>query len=111
LVLREAPGHAVEESLFDFTGGNISKPGAPDVECSKVPRPSPKAGLLTAPSFRAECPALLPLREAPGHAAEESLFDFTSGNISKLGAPHVECGSLLPPFAVRTCPDVLPAFS
>jgi hypothetical protein len=27
------------------------------------------------------------------------------------GAPRVECGSLLPLFAVRACPDVLPAFS
>jgi hypothetical protein len=32
------------------------------------------------PSFRAECPAPLVLREAPGHAAEESLFDLTQGN-------------------------------
>jgi hypothetical protein len=29
-------------------------------------------------SFRAECPALLPLREAPGRAVEESLFDVGS---------------------------------
>jgi hypothetical protein len=85
--------------------------GAPDVECSKVSHPSPKAGLLNAPSFRAERPALLPLREAPGHAAEGSLFDFTGGNISKPGESHVECGSSLPPFAVRACPDVLPEFS
>ena len=28
-------------------------------------------------SFRAECPAILLLREAPGHAVEESLFDVT----------------------------------
>ena len=28
-------------------------------------------------SFRAECPAPLPLREAPGHAAKESLLDVT----------------------------------
>jgi len=40
--------------------------GGPDVECSKVPHLSPKAGLLNAPSFRAECPALLVFREAPG---------------------------------------------
>jgi hypothetical protein len=33
-------------------------------------------------SFRAECPALLSLREAPGHAAEESLFDLTRATIS-----------------------------
>jgi hypothetical protein len=26
-------------------------------------------------------------------------------------AANVECGSLLPPSAVRACPDVLPAFS
>ena len=25
--------------------------------------------------------------------------------------PHVECGSLLPLFAARACPGVLPAFS
>ncbi len=31
--------------------------------------------LRLTPSFRAECPALLVLREAPGHAVEESLFD------------------------------------
>ena len=86
--------------------------GAPHVVCgSLLPDPSRKAALLNASSFRAECPALLPLREAPGHAAEESLFDFTGGNISKPGEPHVECGSLLPPFAVRACPDVLPAFN
>jgi hypothetical protein len=29
-------------------------------------------------SSRAECPALSPLREAPGHAAEGSLFDFAA---------------------------------
>ena len=33
---------------------------------------------LVAPSFRAECPALLPLREAPGHAVEESLLGVSS---------------------------------
>ncbi len=32
---------------------------------------------VVAPSFRAKCPALLVLREAPGHAVEESLFDVT----------------------------------
>jgi hypothetical protein len=44
--------------------------------------PTAGAGLLNAASFRAQCPARLPLREAPGHAAEESLFDFTGVNIS-----------------------------
>src|SRR6185437_5127967 len=33
-------------------------------------------------SFRAECPALLLLREAPGHEVEESLFDVSCGNTS-----------------------------
>ena len=83
---------------------------APHVD-QQGPVPTRKAGLLNASSFRAECPALLPLREAPGHAAEESLFDFTGGNIPKPGKPYVECGSSLPPFAVRACPDVLSAFS
>ena len=32
------------------------------------------------PSFRAECPALLLLREASGHALEESLFDLRERN-------------------------------
>jgi hypothetical protein len=31
--------------------------------------------LVVEPSFRAECPAFLLSREAPGHAVEESLFD------------------------------------
>jgi hypothetical protein len=31
-------------------------------------------------SFRAECPALFLLREAPGHAAEESLLDVRFGD-------------------------------
>jgi hypothetical protein len=80
--------------------------------CGIQQRPAPhrEAALLNASSFRAECPALLPLREAPGHTAEKSLFDFTGGNISKPGESHVECGSSLPPFAVRACPDVLPEF-
>jgi hypothetical protein len=30
------------------------------------------------PSFRAECPVFLVLREAPGHAVEESLFDVSN---------------------------------
>jgi hypothetical protein len=34
------------------------------------------------PSFRAECPALLLLREAPGHAVEESLFDVTPPSLA-----------------------------
>jgi hypothetical protein len=38
-------------------------------------------------SFRAECPALLSLREAPGHAAEDSLLDVTASSTpTKIGA-------------------------
>ncbi len=48
----------------------------PQFEGSAFSFPGP-----TAPSFRAECPALLPLREAPGHAAEESLFNVIGCNI------------------------------
>jgi len=45
-----------------------------------------------AQSFRAECPAPLFLREAPGHAVEESLFDrpTPSGGRQR----NVECRSL-----------------
>ena len=34
-------------------------------------------------SFRAECPGPLPLREAPGHAVEESLFDCDLSSIDQ----------------------------
>jgi hypothetical protein len=37
--------------------------------------PSDSADRADTVSFRAECPAPLPLREAPGHAVEESLLD------------------------------------
>jgi hypothetical protein len=42
---------------------------------------------VNASSFRAECPAPLHLREAPGHAAEESLFDVTGASICHLAFP------------------------
>ncbi len=92
---------------------------------------------FAAPSFRAECPASLTLREAPGHAAEESLFDcqcascerptrrcfFCRGTTccarrtylarclglaSHAWAPAVECGSLLPLSAARGLPRRAP---
>jgi hypothetical protein len=42
--------------------------------------PSDSADRADSVSFRAECPAPLPLREAPGHAAEESLLNVDPGN-------------------------------
>ena len=46
-----------------------------------------------ASSFRAECPVLLSLREAPGHAVEESLFDVTTGNTPTKIGPLGLCSS------------------
>ncbi len=37
-------------------------------------------------SFQAECPALLFLREAPGHAVEESLFDVSLVSLANRSA-------------------------
>jgi hypothetical protein len=58
-------------------------------------------------SFRAECPAPSHLREAPGHAVEESLFDVTPVVISlaltKEDGKHVfaACASFIaPPSAI-----------
>ena len=58
-----------------------------------------------------------PLREAPGRAVEESLFDLAATSAPNPAAPHpakitgeatdVECGSSLPPSAARACPGVL----
>jgi hypothetical protein len=46
------------------------------------PPKGPGARRFVSLSFRAERPEPLVLREAPGHAAEESLFDLTRATIS-----------------------------
>jgi hypothetical protein len=75
-----------------------SAPSVKDTPHHRTTHPPPQFGAAQrwgAPSFRAECPALLVLREAPGHKVglpgrrlvepgrfvEESLFDVTPSNI------------------------------
>src|SRR6185437_2805286 len=52
-------------------------------------------------------PRLLPLREAPGRAVEESLLDVSHIRRPRFASHSVECGSLLPLFATRARPGVL----
>ena len=65
-----------------FVGAQHAVPGKHTWLLVRHPPPTPGR----ASSFRAECPALLPLREAPGHAVEESLFDVTTSSThTKIG--------------------------
>jgi hypothetical protein len=102
---RAAPSHAPPLSRHVVSAAHPWLPRPPSAPSSRprgcVRCKQPQTGRV---SFRAERPAPSPLREAPGRAVEESLFD------RQCASPPLECGSLftLLALAQEGCLEGLP---